>query len=280
MINLEERGFKNIKSIYVCEFISGAGGDFFITLYSTCNKDFLRFLNNKKSLLSRFDKNDASIKFRMPGNNIGGKIMYLIDDMEENIINDLNKILMQQQTESPNSKFLNIATHPYKMIDVRNGLEKKTNISISSYIYNFFESKYEYKNIILVPTTFESFAFIEYFRYTEGLPIQPNLYNSESDSVINSKEIKGDIICIDHIDIALNCEDKLLPLCKKLVNDNYDEDMFEMTLNYYKEKKLEKFLEWLKETPLLNQLKQIYQDNKQEHSFTVINSKNIDEFLK
>jgi hypothetical protein len=280
VINLEERGFKNIKNIYVCEFISGHGGDFFITLYSTCNKDFLRFLKNKEELLSRFDKNDTSIKFRMPGNNIGGKIMYSTGDMEENIINDLNKLLLQQPTESPNSKFLNIATHPYKMIDIRDGIEKKTNISISSYIYNFFESKYEYKNIILVPTTFESFAFIEYFRHLEGLPIQSNLYNSESDSVINSKEIKGDIICIDHIDIALNCEGKLLSLCKKLVNDNYDEDMFEMTLNYYKEKKLEKFLDWLNTTPLREQLEEKYNENKQEHAFTVINSKNIDEFLK
>jgi hypothetical protein len=289
MISLEDYGFRNIKNIYLCEFITGHGGDYFITLYSVCHRDFLRFLDSKEDLETRFNHHlNTDTKLRMPGNNIGKKLIFIRDDIESHIIDDLKKLLIRRP-EYVDAKFLNMATHPIKMVDDRSGTRQHTDIKSATYIYSFFESKYEYKNIILVPTTFESFAFIAYFMYSEGepdttiirdIPYALYVHTDVGDSVINSDEFKGDVVYIDHMDIALNCEGKFLPLSKKLINDNYDDDMFEMTLDFYRKQKLEKFLEWLKTTPLREQLEQIYNDNKQDHKFTVINSKNIDEFLK
>lgn len=288
MISLEDHGFRNIKNIYLCEFITGHGGDYFITLYSVCHKDFLRFLDSNNDLKARFNYNSVEgNKFRMPGNNIGKKMIFIRNDIESYIIDDLKKLLIRRP-ECVDAKFLNMATHPIKMVDDRSGSRQHTDISTASYIYNFFESKYEYKNVILVPTTFESFAFIAYFMHTEGepdtsiirdVPYALHVHTDNGDSVINSNEFKGDVIYIDHIDIALNCEGKFLPLCKKIVSDNYDDDMFELTLEYYRKQKLEKFLEWLNTTPLREQLEQIYNENKRDYKFTIVNSKNIDEFL-
>lgn len=289
LINLKDdfgSFYTSIEKVFVCEFISGHGGDFFITLYSTCNNDFIRFKTTEEDLKERLYTPNTN----MPGNNIGGKLIRY--DSVLPIKSDLMKIIEQNiNNHNTKKKYLNTATHPISLTYFNStGPEQKKNSELvypSETLFDLFDL--EYKAIVLVPTTFMSYCFIKF--YNDSLSDDQEVrdvhmietltaHTPKGPSIINSKKNISSITCIDHIDILLNCHEQLLPLCKKLVNDNFNEEMFNMTLEFYLDKKIKLFLEWFNNLNELRENQEIFfNKHRSDHDFFIVNSSNIHRFL-
>jgi len=106
MINLKELGYPNIKQIYLFDFVPGAGGDFFITLASKCSPEFVNCWQNDVDMLDRIIEFEETSK--MPGNNIGGKLIYYdtIGEYKQQILADLYSIGGSDATK------MSFCTHP------------------------------------------------------------------------------------------------------------------------------------------------------------------------
>ena len=274
--------YDSVEKIFLCEFIPGHGGDFFVTLYSLCNNDFIKCIEENKNI------EDRLVNFpNMPGNNLGGK--YLFKDSYIMIEKDLIKF-SKFNINRGNKKYINLVTHPTIITEIKN------NQVVPNYgnypaddIFDLFDLEYEV--IILLPTTFESFCFSMCYYESRGMDITNitrNLiesltqFNTGGESLTQHKNFNHFVTYIDHIDILLNCPEKFLPLCKKISSKNIDETMFNYTLNFYIDNKVTDYRNWFKNlsSEKMKFLKDIYQEYKTEYKFTIVNSKNIDEFLK
>lgn len=106
MINLKELGYPNVNELYLFDFVPGCGGDFFITLASKCSSDFVNCWENDLDMETRM------AEFRetklMPGNNIGGKLIYYdtIGEYKQQILADLYRIGGSDATK------MSFCTHP------------------------------------------------------------------------------------------------------------------------------------------------------------------------
>lgn len=274
--------YNSIEKVFLCEFIGGHGGDFFITLYSLCNNDFISCIGPKSLIEDRLTNYP-----NMPGNNIGGK--YINKESKISINRDLENS-SKFDINHENKKYINIATHPTILTSRENN--RLIHYFPGEYpaddIFDLFDLEYEV--IILLPTTFESFSFTMCYleSYISDIDsIKRNLvesltqFKTGGESLTQHVNFNHTATYIDHIDILLNCPDNFLPLCKKISSENIDEKIFNYTLNFYLDNKVVNYRNWFKNLPAekMNFLKNIYQEHKTEYTFNVINSKNIDDFL-
>jgi hypothetical protein len=89
MIYLNSFGYTGVNKMYLFDFTPGQGGDFFITLASKCSSEFVNSWEDSAQMKNRMAE-FYNTKL-MPGNNIGGKLIYhdSISAYRQQILDDL-----------------------------------------------------------------------------------------------------------------------------------------------------------------------------------------------
>jgi len=285
-----EYDLRSLDKIYLTEFTSGHGGDYFISLYGLSNNNFLKILYTFDHVVDRLD----DLKSSMPGNNIGSKLIRPEHVTADLIKLDLDNLLARDPDQLPHVKYLQLASHPQYIAtdrtaqDIINNVNREPgtpighdhDLRVYSFAYSFFDR--EYKNIVLLPTTVESVMFILHYEYKyKSMPnyISFNEFAKEfTDNIINAyTESNLSLLSlynpetfevIDHIDITLSTPDMLLPLAIKLTDDDIDIVAFEYIKDYYVKRKLTAFTRWMEEKFLeFPESKKIIEDKLYSNSY-------------
>ena len=193
----------NLRKGYLFHFLSGHGGDFFITLASKCSRNFVGAWHDDKAVITRM--NEFVITGKMPGNNIGKK---LIDGTWQDYKKSISNELIKLDDNRPNISF---CTHPgQNQVDIKPHLEDWLNIPI--------------QEIHLIPTTQQSLDWMD-FHYDPIHAFQQ--YSSDEG--------------IDHIDLLLNNE-KQLDWFVQDIGENLNWEWVNIVKRYYRDVKVNPFL--------------------------------------
>lgn len=131
----------SLRKGYLFTFLSGHGGDFFITCASKCSRNFIGAWHDKKQVITRM--NEFVLTKKMPGNNIGKK---LIEGTWQDYKKSIDIEIAQLQDTRP---YVSFCTHyGQNKVDIKPHLEDHLGIPI--------------QEINLIPTTQQSWDWIDY----------------------------------------------------------------------------------------------------------------------
>lgn len=197
------------RKAYLFRFLSGHGGDFFITLACGCSTTFLKSFSYDGELEDRIDEfKETGLAY---GCNTGGKLIESTwDQYKKQIQDDID--YQKGRKHLQNMEYPNIAftTHyEQNKVDIKSNLEEWLNISVTE--------------VNLLPTTEQSWSWVDYhwnYRVTEDIGVNG----------------------IDHIDLLLNDRNKLYEHIEN-IGENINWNYVDKWMNAYTERKIKPFLE-------------------------------------
>ena len=171
MIDLTSIGYPNIEKIYLFDFTPGHGGDFFITLASKCSPEFVYAWQNTEQMQDRMQ--EFLETKQMPGNNIGGKLIYAdsVSEYKQQILADLYRIGGSTATkmsfcthptgDNVNTRISDVLKHCFPRIPIqRVALTITSKISEYFTIYSYYNDDSEYTRLTLRRTQDPESRFI------------------------------------------------------------------------------------------------------------------------
>lgn len=203
----------NLRKAYLFNFLSGHGGDFFITLASKCSKVHANAWQDDETFNERME--EFKVTGIMPGNNIGTKLIYKdwqeYQKMIENHLQELRGYAFWKEKE-----VASFCTHWGQTADIpglRDSLE------------NYLQAPVEQVNMI--PKTEISKLFADHVYK----------WNVLHDSV------PADAVGIDHIDLLLNDRDELYKQVER-IGEDVNWKRVEQVIDIYMEYKVQPFLDY------------------------------------
>ena len=225
MIDLKQLGYPNIDKIYLFDFTPGHGGDFFITLASKCSRDHVGSWKDWDELEDRM--NEFKRTNLMPGNNIGGKLIYgnTISEFKQQILANLYSIGQSDATR------MTFCTHP----DGDN-----TNTPITTVLHHCFP------DIPIQPVALkidsdigEGFTMYSY-NWKDRLQLEKT--QDEHSRWIYWEDPLNTLV-FDHMDLVVNNRNKLREYASEIGGD-INWDFYDRVIDIYYEHKVKPFLEW------------------------------------
>jgi len=224
MIDLNSLGYPNVKQMYLFDFTPGQGGDFFITLASKCSREFILSWENTQQMLDRMAEFEQTT--RMPGNNIGGKLIY-----HDSIAAYKNQILQElKRHRSDTGTKISFCTHP-------TGDNLNTRISdVLAYCF----PKLPLQRVALTISSDISRKFAEYH------------YGYDADMVQRTQapgsrfilwEDTVNTIQLDPIDLVISDPEQLKQKVQ-LISTDVNWEWYNHVVDIYRKIKIDPFLKW------------------------------------
>ena len=227
MIDLSKLGYPNVKQMYLFDFTPGQGGDFFITLASKCSSEFVHSWENTQQMLTRMAEFKKTT--RMPGNNIGGKLIYhdSVSKYQQQILQDL------QQKRGDLGTKISFCTHP---------TGSNLNTRISDVLVQCFPGL-PLQRVALSIKSDTSRRFAEY-HYGYATDVVQNTQAPDSRFILWEDPVNT--IELDPIDLLVNDPEELKRQVLRISSD-INWQWYDHVVAVYRKIKIDPFLEWYKQ---------------------------------
>jgi hypothetical protein len=230
MIDLERLGYKDVQAIYLFDFVPGCGGDFFITLASKCSPQHVGSWNNTSHMQKRISDFEQSLL--MPGNNIGGKLIYAdtVDEYKQNIQEDLIRIKHKYGTQG---KYMSFCTHP---------TGNNVNTRISNVLAHCFPG-IPIQRVALTAQTTTSIDYT-YFWYAKEYKYDKELithWQSQNSRFIYWEDTANTLV-IDHMDLFIN-NPALFKQAVLNIGSDVNMEWYDYITDLYTQTKVKPFME-------------------------------------
>ncbi len=202
----------NLRKAYLFNFLSGHGGDFFITLASKCSRVHAGAWKDEQTFNERLD--EFKVTGKMPGNNIGTKLINGDWDLYRKMIED-NLAEFRSMSHWKEGDIMSFCTHWGQNPDP----------TLKSRLEHWLQTEVEQVNMI--PKTDVSRLFADHSYQWKVL------YNT----------VPEDAVGIDHIDLLLNDRDELFKQVER-IGEDLNWKYVEKVVDVYMEYKVQPFLDY------------------------------------